>query len=418
MFPKTKDSIQKIVVDNSDKKLIILEHCTGLGKSFSALKILHKHAPKKVLLLVSENHHKENWASEIDKFYSMYNINLLSNIEIVIECYASMKNYTDTTWDILIMDEAHHLSELRLDFLRTIKADKYIALSATFEYQDILNIQNITGVSWENTYKSTITLKQAISWGVIPEPDIYLIPLELDKHRVTETIVEEWGNKKLLREVTTTYDRMWDYKRNKKMFPNIRLIIKCTQEQKHQYYVNNIEYWKNKFMSTYQPWAKNKWLQLGVQRKRFLGEIKTKYVKSLLNDLKDKRYICYCASIEQANMLGGGKAIHSKNKDNASIFKDFQEGKIDHIFAVGMLTEGQNLKGIEVGIIVQLDGKERPFIQKSGRILRSESPQQYIFYYKGTRDEEYLHNILEGIDSNYVSTIENFRYFVLDENNN
>ena len=42
MFPKTKDSIQKIVVDNSDKKLIILEHCTGLGKSFSALKILQK----------------------------------------------------------------------------------------------------------------------------------------------------------------------------------------------------------------------------------------------------------------------------------------------------------------------------------------------------------------------------------------
>ena len=83
-----------------------------------------------------------------------------------------------------------------------------------------------------------------------------------------------------------------------------------------------------------------------------------------------------------------------------------------------MLTEGQNLKNIEVGIIVQLDGKKRPFIQKSGRILRSESPQQYIFYYKGTRDEEYLHNILEGIDSNYVSTIENFRYFVLDENNN
>ena len=33
-----------------------------------------------------------------------------------------------------------------------------------------------------------------------------------------------------------------------------------------------------------------------------------------------------------------------------------------------MLTEGQNLKDIDAGIIIQLDGKERPFTQKHGEV--------------------------------------------------
>ena len=72
-----------------------------------------------------------------------------------------------------------------------------------------------------------------------------------------------------------------------------------------------------------------------------------------------------------------------------------------------MLQEGQkNLTDIQVGIIVQLDGTERPFIQKFGRSLRAEDPHQYIFYYKNTRDEEYLENILYGIDETFIDTVD------------
>ncbi len=71
-----------------------------------------------------------------------------------------------------------------------------------------------------------------------------------------------------------------------------------------------------------------------------------------------------------------------------------------------MLQEGQNLVDIEVGVIVQLDGQERAFIQKFGRSLRATDPVQFIFYYRGTRDEEYLENVLEGIDKDYVVEIE------------
>ena len=71
-----------------------------------------------------------------------------------------------------------------------------------------------------------------------------------------------------------------------------------------------------------------------------------------------------------------------------------------------MLQEGMNLTDIQVGVIIQLDGEERAFIQKFGRTLRAESPEQYIIYYKGTRDEEYLKKALESIDEKYIVTYE------------
>lgn len=36
------------------------------------------------------------------------------------------------------------------------------------------------------------------------------------------------------------------------------------------------------------------------------------------------------------------------------------------------------------------------------RMYRSENPLIYIFYYKSTRDEEYLQKALEGINKEYV----------------
>ena len=71
-----------------------------------------------------------------------------------------------------------------------------------------------------------------------------------------------------------------------------------------------------------------------------------------------------------------------------------------------MLQEGMNLKDIEAGIIVQLDGEERAFIQKFGRTLRADSPEQYIIYFRATRDEEYLNNALENIDKKYIKEIQ------------
>ena len=40
------------------------------------------------------------------------------------------------------------------------------------------------------------------------------------------------------------------------------------------------------------------------------------------------------------------------------------------------------------------------------RALRASDPHQYIFYYKNTRDEEYLNNILEDFNSDYINVLD------------
>ena len=92
-------------------------------------------------------------------------------------------------------------------------------------------------------------------------------------------------------------------------------------------------------------------------------------------------------------------------KNPLEIIDKFNNKEIDNLFAVGMLKEGMNLNDIQVGIIVQLDGQEISFIQKFGRTLRAESPIQYIIYYRGTRDEEYLNKALESINKDYIEEV-------------
>ena len=37
--------------------------------------------------------------------------------------------------------------------------------------------------------------------------------------------------------------------------------------------------------------------------------------------------------------------------------------------------------------------------------MRANSPVQYIFYYRNTRDEEYLKDALQGIDKEYIEIL-------------
>lgn len=40
------------------------------------------------------------------------------------------------------------------------------------------------------------------------------------------------------------------------------------------------------------------------------------------------------------------------------------------------------------------------------RALRASDPHQYIFYYKYTRDQEYLDKVLDGINKDYIDEID------------
>lgn len=410
-----RNEIQRKAVEMMrDTSLLVLQWCTGLGKSKAAIDIINSYCPNqsgfdcawegvelKVLLVVAEIAHKRNWKEEFKKFQSEF---VWMNF-VTVETYASLKNHKGEEYDLIILDEAHHAgSDLRMEILGEIKAEKVLALSATLPQDMWFKLGTLYGKKMSSF---RVSLQEAIDWGILPEPRLYLIPMELDNTHPSQTIIEEWGTKAKRKVVMCNIKERWTYMKDKATYPHMRLEIACTELQKYLYLSDKIEFWKKRFFRTRNEGIKAKWLQFGSERKRYLGSLKDKKAQEVLDFIKNKRYICFCSSIEQSEKLGGRNSIHSKKKGALNTIEDFNKKEIDNLFAIGMIQEGQNLVDIEAGIIIQLDGQERAFIQKSGRAMRAEEPTLFILYYKNTRDEEYLQKALEGINPDYIVEVTN-----------
>lgn len=394
----TKAEIQQKAVElMRDTPLLILQWATGCGKSKAAIDIIKDLATHNVLLAVAEIAHRENWKKEFLKW------GLPLDTGIVIETYASLKNHKGEKYDLIILDEAHHAgSDLRMEILEEIETEKVLALSATLPSDMWFKLGQLYGRRM-SSFK--VSLQEAIDWGILPEPKLYLIPMTLDNTHLTQIIVEEWGTKAKRRTVKCSISERWTYMKDKATYPHMRLEIECTELQKYIHLSDKIEFWKKQFFRTRNEGVKNKWLQFGSERKRYLGSLKDQKAQEVLDLIKDKRYICFCSSIEQAERLGGDNSIHSKKKGSLNTIEDFNSKEIDNLFAIGMIQEGQNLVDIEVGVIIQLDGQERAFVQKSGRAMRADEPLLFILYYKDTRDEEYLQKALEDINPDYITEV-------------
>jgi superfamily II DNA or RNA helicase len=302
----------------------------------------------------------------------------------------------------VVLDEAHHVfTEKRMAALEALKErltynPHIYLLSATLPSGKQDMIEELFG----KFTVSSITLKSAIENNILPDPKVYVIGMELDNTKsVQEIKIGNNPNAPIIK---------WE-DRAKYIYRNIPCIIQCTEYQKYNYLTSTMEYWKQRYELSHSEFQRTKWVNTGSVRKRFLGELKTKTVRELIDRLpKKNRFVCFCASVAQANSLDYVNTISSKRpaKSNQVIIDKFNDKKIDHLYAVGMITEGMNLTDIQTGIIVQLDGKERLFIQKFGRSLRAEDPVTFIFYYKNTQDEVYLKNALENIDTKYVQHID------------
>lgn len=365
---------------------LICEFATGIGKSFNAINLQARMNSKKTFICVAEIAHIQNWRDEYIKHGYEY---LLESTEIF--CYASLKNYANQSADLLILDEIHHaFSQARTFLLTSLRVKKVIGLSATLEDEHKCLFNDI----FKNMTVYTITMEEAIEMEILPKPKVYLIGLELDNSKKSEIINFKRG--KNIKEIHCDYLQRNTYIYAKSKYPTLNLIIHCTQKEKYDYI--DAEY------NRAAMYKRTGWLRYGGIRKRYLSDCKTDKIKELCERLtvgESKRFICFCGSIEQAELIGGANCIHSK-KEVKSIIHKFQSKEINSLYAIKMLTEGQNLEGVEAGIIGQLDGTERPFVQRNGRMLRAEFPEIYVLYFQGTKDEDYLQNVINSIPEEYL----------------
>ena len=357
-----RDTLQGIAAHILAKeRRLLCQWATGTGKSNVALRFIKDNPGISCLILVPEQNNIDNWKGEFSKFGAS-----LDNVSI--SCYASFHKYINTRWDFIVLDEVPHIdTELRKKVCSSVHGEYILALGAVVDDDELQSLEG----SYGKFYKSEVTLSQAIEWGIIPRPKICIVHLSLDN-----TVKCYYVNGK-----------------------------RATEYEKYRYITQKIEAAKDAYQSS--PTKANERIVFteGMERKRFLGKIKIDAVRYIAKNLDDKnrRYLCFCSSIKQAQELGGYNAFTSKTKKSQRVLDKFNNHEINSLFVVSKLIEGQNLVDIESGIIVQLGGTKRITVQMIGRILRSKNPIVYIPVFDGTKDNSFLWTVTDSIPEDCIS---------------
>ena len=377
---------------------LLIEAATGFGKSKLAIDMVnhlilnlltksHTFKVVKVLLLVAKRVHKQTWEDEIKKWGG------IANARITMECYESLKKHVGESFDIILMDEVHHIgSETRLEMLSSISYQYMIGLSATIPRNLKKEFK-----TYYNAWVVSCDITEAIEDKVLPEPEILLFPLLLDNKVPTETL--EINPKAKGPVVKAEYKDYWKYKKSK-----THAIISCTQRQ----YLNEmnalIAWEKNKFMRTRNKTMEFKWLNSCGRRLEYLANCKNDLILSLLAHLKEQRTITFCKTIEQAEVLGSN-CIHSQNKDAEKLYDDFNKKKLNHITAVNILNENANLVDCKYAVFANLSSSEVVIPQRLGRAMRHKHPVIIVPYYIATREQEIVEKMFAGYNKDFIKTI-------------
>lgn len=357
-------------------------------KTHIAIEKIKQLNPKNILIVIPRNVLKENWNKEIEKWGGL-------DCTITYSTYVSIPKNVGS-YDIIVFDEAHHITERCREALKYYNFKNAILLSATINRNLKTELYRI--FKFETIKVST---REAIEKEVLPEPVVYLIPMELDNTTFSEILVK---NPKGKITVEVSYASRWNYLRNKEY----RVELKCTQKQYIQDLNEQIEWYKKKALSTNNILFKNKWLYLCSERLKYLATIKNSFIKDLLLYLKNYRTLTFCTDIKQTEELGK-YCINSKNKSSEEHLNMFNNNKIKHITACNSLNEGVNLNNCRIGIFVNINSSEIMTIQKIGRILRHKQPIVIIPYYKNTREQELVINMLENFNKDNIKLLTNLK---------
>ena len=365
MLDKVKDKVQKEAV----KAIIkaggrgIIVQATGVGKSKVPILYVKKLKYTKIALIVpTEELRDNNWSKEFNLWKAG---NIYANVTRL--CYASASKIKGEEYDIVILDEAHHLTPLSYTFFLNNKVKDIIALTATLPSDEIKkNLLKSLGLN--PVY--TTTLDEAQELDLVAPFKIVVLYTKIDN----TTRYIKAGNK--AKPFLITEKAQYDY---------LTRVLNQIKE------AGNIDM--------------DKYKMLLLRRMRLIYNFKSKTsaAKLVLSTLDAKdRTLVFCGSIEQANILCEHK-YHSKT--NRKDLEAFMEGKIDRLSCVNALNEGMNISNLDKAVIVQLNSKELNLIQRIGRIIRKRAGHEaliYILCCKDTQDEVWLQESLKNFNKENI----------------
>lgn len=366
----------------------ILQLPTSYGKTLQAIKLLDKFEVQKILIVCPKLVLYQTWKDEFVKWNKEQYLD-----KVTFVTYISLHKYVSEKFDAIILDECHHVTERSLSALQVMYKKHVICLSATIKKNTLQTLKDLL----PDSKYIKVTVKQAMIENRLPVPKVILFPLSLpDTDRKYVFVKNTKGKIK----VECNYDERWKHVKDK----NKKVYIYCTAKEYHAALVNQIEYYKQRYMQGGVGYIKNLWLKTCLERLKFLSELREGITKDILRKIDKYRTITFCSDIAQTERLGKN-AVNSHIKDSGCVLSKFNSQEINHITACNMCNEGINLVDCKIGIWAYMNASEIMSVQKLGRILRHKEPIAILPYYLGTREQELVQKFLENCDENNVKTI-------------
>jgi superfamily II DNA or RNA helicase len=392
-----KNKIQDYAVYLSTKfKHVVLQWATGCGKSLAAIKIIdndiktsteEKGEWNRWCIVVAERQHIKNWELDIHKHGYSY---LLDLGYVDIFCYQSLHKHKNKEAN-LVLDEAHSVTDLRLDCLTTIKASKIVSLSATLESSREVQLASLSPF-----HKYTVTTDQAIKADLLPPPIIVKMELDLSP---TLRLAYDTLTADIRAQDELLYSQKTQVEEIIKVFPTSPKI----GEIRSQIIAGEANSMK-----------------LRVRRKNLVANSKSSSVERLQTVIRNwkKKYIIFTGNLAQNKRFckkDPAKCLdissdHSTKTVEARVgyFNDYPKDNDIGLVCYKMLRQGTNLEGIQMGIITQLDSKQLSFTQMMGRVFRSERPVLFVFTVRNTIDDVYWEECSKDLDKSYIISYQEY----------
>ena len=339
-------------------KFGILNLCPRFGKIRTTINILKKLKPKTLLIAYPDNKIKESWQDDFracdytDGF-------------ITYTTHLSLHKYKEESFDIVVLDEIHLLSEAQIEATKELidNNEHVLGLTGTMTDWTKRTLFDELGLSVLAEYP----IEQAVKEGVIVDYEIHVIKVPLDN-----ITVNDYKGKK---------------RTEKKQFDNYGWVIDQMERQ-----------------------GKNTmFLRLGRMRIIQSSLAKLNATKRILQNNPDDRILVFCGVTKTADALGI-PSYHSKSSEK-QMFEDFASGKGNHMAVVKIGNTGVTYKPLNKVIINYFDSNAENLAQKINRCMAMEydTPDKKAQIYIISSDEsvelKWLKKALEFFDKDKIKYV-------------
>ena len=336
----------------------ILNLCPRFGKIRTSIHALDKIKPESILIAYPDNKIKDAWKADFEELGFDDSI-------VTYTTHLSLKKYAEQSFDVVIIDEIHLLSEAQIEVCKDLfdVNGQILGLTGTLSSWTERTLEEELDLHVIATYP----IEKAIEEGVIVDYEIKVIRVPLDN-----SVYNDYKGK---------------LKTEKKQYDALSWVINKLQNSG----------------------SDTMFMRLARMRLIQSSLAKRKATTKLLSTYKDERVLVFCGTVAIADSLGI-PSYHSKSKEK-QVFEDFAEGEGNHLAVVKIGNTGVTYKPLNRVIINYFDSNGENLAQKINRCMAFEynTPDKkahiYIISTNESVEQKWLNKALEFFDESKIKYV-------------